>query len=161
RPSVSRSTPTTRRLSSSMLARIRRRARRRETPGACSRLRVAGREGFVELDAHLGEVRPALDGQARIGPRAEPALQDPHVLESELPKLLGDPRARGLVGGGAIRHNGLCRVELEAADAAVELLRSQADRPGNLERQRLVRVAPAHVEDDWLLAAFTELDDLR
>ena len=39
-------------------------------------LGVAAGEGLVELDAHLREIGAGLDGQPRIGPGAEPALQD-------------------------------------------------------------------------------------
>ena len=56
-------------------------------------LRGAAGECLVELEPDLGEVGPALDRKSGVGPRAEPALEDPHVLEAELPELLRDPRA--------------------------------------------------------------------
>ena len=95
-------------------------------------------ESLVELDADLGQIGAALDGQAGIGPRAEPALQDAHVLEAHLPELLGDLDAGPLVGRGAIRDDGARGVELEPADARLELLGGQAHRARNLERQGLV-----------------------
>src|SRR6185436_8853019 len=118
---------------------------RRVPPPRSPRLALAG-EGLVELDADLGQIGAALDGQAGIGPCAEPALQDAHVLEAHLPELLGDLDAGPLVGRRAIRDDGACGVELEPADARLELLGVQTHRARDLERQGLIGFGPTHIE---------------
>src|SRR4029453_3999347 len=47
-------------------------------------LNVAAGQRFVELDADLREIGAGLDGQPRVGPRPDPALQDARFFEPHL-----------------------------------------------------------------------------
>src|SRR5947199_105778 len=82
---------------------------RRELPP----LDVAEREVLVDLEADRGQGGLGLDGQPRIRPAAEPALEDPHVLEAALAEAVDDARARGLFRARAVRDEELVGLEVQ------------------------------------------------
>src|SRR4030095_393983 len=65
-------------------------------------LDVTEREVLVELEPDRRQRRLRLDRQARVGPAAQTALEDAHVLEATLAKELHDPGALLLLGARAI-----------------------------------------------------------
>src|SRR6266850_2753476 len=64
-------------------------------------LDVAQREVLVDLEADRRQRRLPLDRQPRVGPAAEAALEDAHVLVAALTQHGGDPLAGRLLGARA------------------------------------------------------------
>src|SRR5207253_6532286 len=59
---------------------------------------VAEREVLVDLEPDRRQRRLGFHGQARVGPAAEPALEDAHAPEAALAQLLRHRRAGRLLG---------------------------------------------------------------
>jgi hypothetical protein len=74
-------------------------------------LDVALREVSVDLDPDRGEVRFALHGQTRVGPRAESALEDPDIAPPLAAQEPGDLGARTLLRARAERDDELFLVD--------------------------------------------------
>src|SRR5262249_37883010 len=122
---------------------------------------VAMREIPIDLDADRRQVRFALDGQAGIGPRAEPALQDPDIAPSLLPQEPRDLSTRPFLRTRAQRDDELLlRVDLEVDRSGTDLIGVQADRLRYRERARLVVRVDAHVEHGRVESLLDEVDDL-
>src|SRR5262245_16754045 len=83
---------------------------------------VAMREVPVDLDADRGQVRFALDGQASVGPRAEPPLQDADIAPALLSQAPGDLGARPLLRARAERDDELLLLDLEVDRSASKLI---------------------------------------
>src|SRR6185295_11631628 len=95
---------------------------------------VAAGQRLVELEADLREIGPGLDRQSRVGPGADTALEDPHVLEAHLAQIAGHTRARFLVGARAVGDDRTGRVQVQAGHAVGQVLRHHPHRAGDPER---------------------------
>src|SRR5437899_5139438 len=122
-------------------------------------LDVAEREVLVDLEADRWQGGLGLDGQPRIGPAAEPTLEDPHVLEAALTEPVDDARARRLFRARAVRDEEL--VGLEVQVRRLRALRIEPDGAGQLEWARLVVILGPHVEEHGAEPALDEGDHLR
>src|SRR5262245_17251071 len=76
-------------------------------------LDVAEREVLVELEPDRRQGRLRLDRQARVGPAAEAAFEDAHVLEAALAKEMHDPCTLLLPRARAIGDDELLGLEVE------------------------------------------------
>src|SRR5262249_56284083 len=111
------------------------------------------------LLSHRRDVGARLDGQASVGPGAQPALEDQYVLETLLPEVARHTGARALVRSGAVGYHRARPVEFDAAHpVALEILRGDTDGALDLDGIHLVLLLRACVEDDGLFAALQQLD---
>src|SRR5439155_446468 len=122
-------------------------------------LDVAQRQVLVDLEADRRQRRLALDRQPRVGPPAEAALEDPHVLVAPLAEHGGDPLAGRLLGARAVGDDHLRGLDVERR--LVRLLGREPDRARDPERARLEVGLGPHVEQSRIEPALDEPDHLR
>ena len=99
-----------------------------------------------------------LDGESRLLPRVEPAVERVHVLPAPLKQLERHTGARPFVRSSAVGDDRA--VARDLAEVLLQLTRRDADRPRQLRLGLAPRLRVARVHEDELLAPLHALFNL-